>query len=321
VSLATGFPFGRVGEHGYWLEGRPEPRQPSDWPDVYVQWVSAEFHQTLGINLLAGRYIEEHDGTDTPPVALVDDEFVRRNFPGGSPRDALGHRLRLGGEGEPWFEIVGVVGHVRQNGLDEEGRPAVYRPWAQIAPGQRAASYTRATDFVVKTSIEPTRLVEPIRREVQSLDRDQPLGNVRTLESLVEQTVAPRRFSMTLAGVFAFVALVLGAVGLYGVLSYTVAQRAREIGIRMALGAQRGDVHRLVISQGMALALGGVAAGVLASLALTRLMSGLLFGVSATDAPTFSSITLLLLLVALVACYLPARRASKVDPLVALRYE
>ncbi len=320
VSLSTGFPFGRVSEKGYWLEGRPEPRQPSDWPDAYAQWVSAEFHRTLGIGLRAGRYIEEHDAADSPPVALVDEEFVRRNFPGAAPRDALGRRLRFGGEGEPWCEIVGVVGHVRQNGLDEEGRPGIYRPWAQIR-GEMAADYTRATDFVVKTSIEPTQLVEPIRKEVRSLDRDQPLGNVQTLASLVERTVAPRRFSMTLAGVFAFVALVLGAVGLYGVLSYMVAQRAREIGIRMALGAQRRDVHRLVISQGMALALGGVAAGVLASLALTRLMSSLLFGVSATDAPTYVFITLLLLLVALVACYLPARRASKVDPLIALRYE
>ena len=321
VSLATGFPFGRASEKGYWLEGRPEPRQSSDWPDVYAQWVSPEFHQTLGIPLLAGRFIEEGDGPDSPPVALVDDDFVRRNFPGGSPRDALGKRLRFGGEGEPWFEIVGVVGHVRQNGLDEEGRPGVYRPWTQIGPRQLADGYTRAMDFVVKTSVEPTRLVEPIRGEVQSLDRDQPLGNVRTLSSLVEQTVAPRRFSMTLAGVFAFVALVLGAVGLYGVLSYVVAQRAREIGIRMALGAQRGDVHRLVISQGMALALGGVAAGVAASLALPRLMAGLLFGVGAADPPTYALVTLLLLAVALAACYLPARRASKVDPLTALRYE
>jgi putative ABC transport system permease protein len=320
VSLATGFPFGRASEHGYLLEGMPEPRRPSDRPDAYVQWVSPEFHQTLGIGLVTGRYIEERDATDSPPVALVDDDFVRRNFPGGSPRDALGKRVHFGGDEEPWCEIVGVVGHVRQSGLDEEGRPGIYRPWTQIRAGM-AAGYARAMDLVVKTSVEPTRLVEPIRGEVQSLDRDQPLGNVRTLASLVEQTVAPRRFSMTLAGAFAFVALVLGAVGLYGVLSYTVAQRAREIGIRMALGAQRGDVHRLVISQGMALALGGVAAGVLASLALTRLMSGLLFGVSATDAPTFVLITLLLISVALVACYLPARRASKVDPLIALRYE
>jgi putative ABC transport system permease protein len=320
VSLATGFPFGRASEVGYLLEGRPEPRQPSDRPDAYAQWVSAEFHQTLGIGLLAGRYIEERDTADSPPVALVDEEFVRGNFPGGSPRDALGKRLRLGGEGKPWCEIVGVVGHVRQRGLEEEGRPGLYRPWTQITP-EMAGGYLLSMDLVVKTATEPTRLVEPIRGVVQSLDRDQPLGNVRPLASYVEETIAPRRFSLTLAGVFAFVALVLGAVGLYGVLSYTVAQRSREIGIRMALGAQRGDVHRLVISQGMALALGGVVAGVLASLALTRLMSGLLFGVSATDAPTFGLITLLLLAVALVACYLPARRASKVDPLIALRYE
>ncbi|MFL6337299.1 MAG: ADOP family duplicated permease [Pyrinomonadaceae bacterium] len=320
VSLASGFPFGRASELGYRLEGRPEPRQPSDLPDAYVQWVSPEFHRTLGINLLAGRHLEERDAADSPPVALVDDDFVRRNFPGASPRDALGKRLRFGSEDDPWCEIVGVVGHVRQNGLDEEGRPGIYRPWTQIRRSM-ADSYMRAMDLIVKTSVEPTQLAEPIRGEVQSLDRDQPLGNVRTLAALVEQTVAPRRFSMTLAGVFAAVALVLGAVGLYGVLSYLVAQRAREIGIRMALGAQRADVHRLVISQGMALALAGVGVGLLASLALTRLMSGLLFGVSATDMPTFVLITLLLLLVALVACYLPARRASKVDPLIALRYE
>jgi putative ABC transport system permease protein len=320
VSLGSGFPFGRASELGYRLEGRPEPRQPSDWPDAYVQWVSPEFHQTLGIPLLVGRYIEERDAADSPPVALVDEEFVRRNFPNASPRDALGKRLRFGAQDDPWCEIVGVVGHVRQNGLDEEGRPGIYRPWTQIRRSM-ADGYMRAMDLIVKTSVEPMRLAAPIRGEVRALDRDQPLGNVRTLESYVEQTVAPRRFSMTLAGVFAAVALVLGAVGLYGVLSYTVAQRAREIGIRMALGARRGDVLRLVIRQGMLLALAGVAAGVAASLALTRLMSSLLFGVSATDAPTFVSITLLLLLVALVACYLPARRASKVDPLIALRYE
>ncbi|HEX8115933.1 MAG TPA: ABC transporter permease, partial [Pyrinomonadaceae bacterium] len=320
VSLATGFPFGRASELGYRVEGKPEPRQSSDLPDSYAQWVSPEFHRTLGIRLLAGRYIEEGDAADSPQVALVDDDFVRRNFPGASPGEALGKRLRFGSEEDPWCEIVGVVGHVRQNGLDEEGRPAIYRPWTQVRRSM-ADSYMRAMDLIVKTSVEPTQLVEPIRGEVQALDRDQPLGNVHALAWYVEQTVAPRRFSMTLATAFACVALVLGAVGLYGVLSYTVAQRAREIGIRMALGARRGDVHRLVIRQGMGLALAGVAAGLLASLALTRLMSGLLYGVSATDPETFALIALLLLLVALAACYLPARRASKVDPLIALRCE
>jgi putative ABC transport system permease protein len=228
--------------------------------------------------------------------------------------------VRFGGEGEPWREIVGVVRHVRQNALDEEGRPHVYRHWTQLRH-EVAADYTRAMDLIVKSSVEPESLVAAVRREVQSVDPEQPLGNVRTLEDLVEGTVAPRRFSLLLASVFACVALVLGAVGLYGVLSYTVAQRSREIGIRMALGAQRGDVHRLVISQGMRLALAGVAAGVLASAALTRLMSSLLYGVSATDPQTFVSIALLLLAVALAACYLPARRATKVDPVIALRNE
>jgi putative ABC transport system permease protein len=321
VSLATGFPFGRSADVGYWLEGEPEPRQPRDWPAADSQSVDGEFHRTLGINLLAGRYFDErNDRADSPAVVLVDEDFVRRHFPNGTPRDALGKRLRFGGEGEPWREIVGVVRHVRQDALDEEGRPAVYRHWTQLRP-EVAADYTRAMDLIVKSTVEPGALVAAVRREVQSVDPEQPLGNVSTLEALVERTVAPRRFSLLLAGVFAGVALALGAVGLYGVLSYTVAQRSREIGIRMALGARRGDVHRLVISHGMRLALAGVAAGLLASVALTRLMSSLLFGVSATDPQTFLVIALLLLLVALAACYLPARRASKVDPLIALRYE
>ena len=321
VSLATGFPFGRYAENGYWVEGEPEPRRPADWPTANTQSVGGEFHRTLGIGLLAGRYFDERSDTnDSPAVVLVDEDFVRKHLPNATPQDVLGKRLRFGGEGEPWREIVGVVRHVRQSALDEEGRPHVYRHWTQLRP-EVAADYTRAMDLIVKSSVEPESLVTAIRREVQSVDPEQPLGNVRTLDALVEGTIAPRRFSMLLASVFACVALVLGAVGLYGVLSYTVAQRSREIGIRMALGAQRGDVHRLVISQGMRLALAGVAAGVLAAVALTRLMSSLLFGVSATDPQTFVSIALLLIVVALAACYLPARRASKVDPLIALRYE
>jgi putative ABC transport system permease protein len=164
-------------------------------------------------------------------------------------------------------------------------------------------------------------LVDLVRREVQAVDSDQPLGNVRTLEDLLAQSLAPRRFSLLLVGVFAVVALLLGAVGLYGVLSYVVTQRTREIGVRMALGARRGDVVRLVIGHGMKLTLAGVAAGTVAALALTRLMTGMLFGVSATDPPTFALIALLLLAVALLACYVPARRATKVDPLTALRAE
>jgi predicted lysophospholipase L1 biosynthesis ABC-type transport system permease subunit len=232
----------------------------------------------------------------------------------------LGRRLRFGGEGEPWREIVGVVRRVRQHGLDEEGRPGIYQPWTQIPPRQ-AVDYTRAMDLIVKASVEPAGLVAAIRDEVKAMDKDQPLGNVRTLEALVAESVAPRRFSLLLVGVFAVVALLLGAVGLYGVLSYVVAQRAREIGIRMALGARPGDVLKLIISQGMTLALAGIAVGTAAAFALTRLMRSLLFGVSATDPLTFGLIALVLLVVALLACYLPARRAMRVDPLIALRCE
>jgi putative ABC transport system permease protein len=320
ASLATGFPFGRAGENGYRLEGQPEPRQPSEWTSAYTQSVSEGYHRTLGITLLAGRYFDGREAADSPSVVIVDDEFVGRHFPHETHGAALGKRLRFGGEGEPWREIVGVVGRVRQHGLDEESRPGIYRPWTQINH-RSAADFTRAMDLIVKTSVEPTGLVASIRGEVQAVDKDQPLGNVRTLEALVAESVEPRRFSLVLVGVFAGVALLLGSVGLYGVLSYIVAQRAREIGIRIALGAQRSDVLRLIISQGMTLVLAGVALGIVAAFASTRLMSSLLFGVSATDPLTFILIALLLLFVALVACYLPARRAAKVDPLIALRYE
>jgi putative ABC transport system permease protein len=176
-------------------------------------------------------------------------------------------------------------------------------------------------DVIVKTSVEPLSLVEPIKGEVQAIDKDQPLGNVQSLDSIVERSVAPRRFNLLLLGVFAIIALLLGAVGLYGVMSYAVTQRTREIGIRMALGAQRSDVLRLVIRQGMLLSSIGILIGLAASFAVTRLIKSLLYGVSATDPATLIIISLLLTAVALLACYVPARRAMKVDPMVAVRHE
>jgi putative ABC transport system permease protein len=320
VSVTTGFPFGRASQNGYWIEGEPEPRQPGDWAVANVQSVSGDYHRTMSIALVAGRYFDDRDGVDSKHVVIVDDDFVRKHFQDVTPDRALGKRLRFGGEGEPWREIVGVVRHVRQNGLEERGHVGVYRPWTQMNP-KWLADYTRAMDLILKTSDEPSSFVAAVRREVQAIDKDQALGNVRTLDDLMTESVAPRRFSLLLLGLFALVALLLGAVGLYGVLSYTVTQRTREIGVRMALGAQRGDVLRLVIKNGMTLALIGVGAGICAAFALTRLMATMLFGVSASDPLTYFSIVLLLLLVALLACYLPARRATKVDPLIALRYE
>jgi putative ABC transport system permease protein len=320
VSVATGFPLGRGGDNGYWIEGQPEPQKPGDWPLALTQSVSESFHRTLGITLLTGRYLTEGDTADAPPVALVDDHFVRRHFPNGSINDALGKRLRFGGDGEVWREIVGVVRHVRHNDLDIEGFPQIYSPWLQINP-KWLADLTRVMDVIVKTSGAPMSLVASIKREVQEMDKDQPLGNVQTLEALVVQRIAPRRFNLLLLGLFAFIALLLGAIGLYGVMSYAVTQRTRELGIRMTLGAQKNDVLRLVIKQGMILSLTGVAIGLAAALALTRLMKSLLYGVSPTDPLTFAGIALLLSLVALVACWIPASRAAKLDPLTALRHE
>ncbi|HST19633.1 MAG TPA: ABC transporter permease [Blastocatellia bacterium] len=319
VSVGSGFPLGRNSQAAYRIEGQPEPARQGDWPVAIRQSVSESYHKTLGIALIAGRYFTEHDTGDSIPVVLVDDAFVRRNFPNVSMSDALGKRLRFSSQGEPWCEIVGIVRHTQHYGLDEEAPAATYRPWLQGS--KSVTDGARAMDMIVKSSDKPENLVAAIKREVQAIDSEQPLGNVRTLESMLAQSVAPRRFSLLLLGIFALVALLLGAVGLYGVMSYAVMQRTREIGIRMALGAQKGDVMRLVIKQGLMLSLGGVVVGLAASFALTRLMESLLFGVAATDPATFALIAALLTAVALVACYIPARRATKVDPMVALRYE
>jgi putative ABC transport system permease protein len=320
VSIASGFPLGRGNNDSYLLEGYPEPQKPADWPVAVSQSVSDSYHRSLGIALLAGREFTERDDKDSQPVVLVDEDFVRRHFPGNRLSAALGKRLRINSDGEPWREIVGVVRHVRQSGLEQDGALQIYRPWLQIYPRWRA-DFMRAMDFIVKTSEAPESFVAAIKQEVQALDKDQPLGNVRTLESLVAESVAPRRFSLWLLNLFALIALLLGAVGLYGVMTGAVTERTREIGIRVALGAQKSDVMRLVIKQGLTLSLIGIAIGLAASFALTRVMESLLFKVSATDPATFASISLLLVMVSVLAVCIPARRAMKVDPMVALRYE
>ncbi|HZM88828.1 MAG TPA: ABC transporter permease [Blastocatellia bacterium] len=319
VSLGTSFPLGgRAAENGYLMEGQPEPQKPGDWAVANTLSVNESFHETLGITLLAGRYISAQDIADSPSVILVDDHFVRRHFPSGDLKDAIGKRMRFGANDEPWREIVGVVRHVRQVDLAQEGFAQIYVPWTQMSS---LADFARVMDLIIKTSVEPLSLVASIKEEVQAVDKDQPLGNVRSLEAIVAQNLAPRRFNLLLFVVFACIALLLGAVGLYGVIAYTVTQRTREIGIRMALGAQKRDVLRLVFREGLALSSIGVLIGVASSLALTRLMKSLLYNVSATDPPTLITISLLMTAIALAACYVPARRAMKVDPLVAVRHE
>jgi putative ABC transport system permease protein len=321
VGVGTGFPLGPGGgDTDYQIEGEPVPATTTEAPVAISRLVNETYHKTLGIGLLAGRYFTDRDIADTPPVVIVDDTFVRRHFSTGPISAVIGKRVRFGGDGEPWREIVGVVNHVRQNSIEEEGRAGIYRPWLQMNP-KWMTSLTRALDMVVKTSAKPETFVGPIKGLVQGIDPEQPLANVRTLSSRVDESLAPRRFTLSLLGIFASMALLLGAIGLYGVMAYHVSQRTREIGIRMALGAQRGNVGRLIVKQGITLALVAVAIGLAGSWALTRLMKSLLFEVSATDPISFITPPIVLTSIALLACYIPARRATKVDPLEALRTE
>jgi putative ABC transport system permease protein len=321
VGVGTGFPLGPGGsDNDYQVEGEPEPSRPTEAPVAISRSVSEDYHKTLGITLLAGRYFTDRDTADSPPVVIVDDTFVRRHFSSGPISSVIGKRLRFGGDAQPWREIVGVVNHVRQNGLEEEGRAGIYRPWMQMNP-KWMANISRALDMVVKTSTQPESFVGPIKGVVQGIDPEQPLANVRTLSAVVDGYLATRRFTLSLLAIFSGTALLLGAIGLYGVMAYHVTQRTREIGIRLALGAQRANVGRLIVKQAMTLAFVAVAIGLAGSWALTRLMRSLLFEVSATDPIAFLTPPVVLTLIALAACYIPARRATRVDPLVALRYE
>jgi predicted permease len=284
------------------------------------QDVSEDYHTVLNIALREGRLFTAHDTESSPLVVLVDEQLAQREFPGRPFAEILGKRLRLGGDSAGWREIVGVVRHVKQNGLDEEPRPQIYRPLEQITP-QWKANLMRANDMLVKSSVEPTSLISAIKREIQAIDKDQPIAQVATLDSKLSLSIAPQRFTVILLVSFSLIALSLASAGIYGVMSYAVTQRTQEIGIRMALGARTVDVLKLVLARGMTLTLIGVAIGLLGAVALTRLMSSMLFGVTPTDVLTFTVVSIVLIAVALIACYVPARRATKVDPLVALRCE
>jgi putative ABC transport system permease protein len=279
---------------------------------AYFTQVSPEYFQALGIPLRSGRSFTGADSADAPPVALINETFQHRFFPGEDP---IGKRLNLGNEREPdWNQIVGVVGDVKYNGVADDVQPALYLA-AQQSP-------VWGVSLVIKTNVvDPLSLTTAVRNEIRKLDPELPVTQVRTMEERLSRAIAQPRFRTTLIAIFAAVALVLACVGIYGVISYSVTQRTHEIGIRMALGAGRRNVLKLVIGQGAWLAIIGVAFGLGGAFALTRLMAGLLFGVTPTDAATFISAPLGLIFVALLASYIPARRATKVDPLVALRYE
>jgi predicted permease len=308
VAVSNGLPFEMANYPGFRIEGRTEPDNKGSGLRYAV---SPDYFRTMGIELIKGRLFTAEDTRDSPPVIVINEVLARQYF---QNEDPLGKRLKETPT-SPSLEIVGVVRHVEHYNLDGRNsvQPQFYTSFNQNPAGR--------THVLVRTAVEPLSLAAAVRAQVAALNKDQAVFNVRTMEQTVAQSVAPRRFSMLLLMVFAVVALALASLGIYGLMSYAVAQRTREIGVRMALGAQVRDVLKLVIGQGMKLVLVGVALGLVAALALTRTMKTLLFGISATDPVTFAAIALLLIAVALLACFVPARRATKVDPLLALRQE
>lgn len=274
--------------------------------------VSGDFFQTLRVPLLKGRFFNAQDNQDAPPVAIINETMARRFWPN---EEALGQRFKFGAaqSAAPWLTVVGVVGDMRRQSLERESVAQVFVPHAQ--------SPSRRMNLLIGATLEPTQLAAVVRNEIRALDKTVPLTQIATLESQFAVSGAQRRFQTWLLTLFSALALLLAAVGIFGVMHQSVALRARELGTRLALGAQPRDVLWLVIGQGMRFALCGIGIGWLAALGLTRVLTGLLFGVTATDPLTFIAAPLLLLLVALLACWVPAHRATKVDPLIALRSE
>ena len=292
---------------GFLIEGRaPLPggqRLPADYRSV-----SPDYFQVLRIPLRKGRYLMDDDKPGRPQVAVINESLARRYWPDGE--DPLGQRLRIGGS---LWQIVGVVGDVKHSGLDKQVTPTVFVSYLQ-SPEMRMS-------LIARTAGDPVSMIRALKTQVYAVDKDQPMYKIRSMDQVVADSQSSPRFTLVLLGIFAAAAMALAAAGIYGVISYTVAQRTREIGIRIALGAERSDVIRLLLGQGTALAVSGVLVGLAAALAMTRWMSSLLFGVSATDPVIFLSASLSLAAVALAASYIPARRAMRVDPMVSLRYE
>jgi len=295
---------------GFKIEGRPQP-PPGQGPSCDVRVVDAGYFPTLGIPLLRGRNFNEAELREPRHVMLINEALARKYFPNEDP---IGKRLDVSMFENPNItEVIGVVGNVRYDSLIDESPPAAYFPHSELA-------YSFMT-LVIRTDSDPAAIAPAVQREIRALDPNQPVSDVRTMEQVMSESVARNRFNTLLLGLFAALATLLSAVGIFGVMNYSVALRTRELGLRLAIGAQPRQVLLLVLRQGLWLTVLGVVVGLAAAFALTRLLSGLLFGVGAVDAGTFGTISVLLVLVSLLACYLPARRAMRIDPLQALRYE
>jgi predicted permease len=321
VSVTLGSrPMIHDSELPFWIEGRPKPDNDNDMPQAMFYLVESGFQRAMGITLQRGRFITDQDNEKSPTVVVIDDIFARTYFPGQNP---VGQHLHFA-EFDNEAEIVGVVRHVRQWGPGNDARSAIeaqfFYPFMQT-PEKLMPLLAGQVGVVMRTQGDPAAVMGQVRRAVAQIDPGDVVYGVETLDDVVATSLAARRLSMMLLGIFASLALALACVGIYGVISCVVGDRTREIGVRMALGARRLDVLRLVVGQGVKMALAGVSAGAVCALGLMRLISSQLFGVSAHDPLTFAAVSAVLLFVALAACGVPAWRATRVDPLVALRYE
>jgi len=309
AGVVAPLPFTSDMNYGFKLVGQP-PVDESQLPQANYYLVSSDYFRVMNIPLLKGRTFTDKDRENVPRVVIINDTMARKYF---ATEDPLGKQINITNGSDVWREIVGVVGDVKQYGLDTEVKPQIYEPYLQEPFFMMS--------IVARTSVNPAGMGEPVQAQVYALDKNQPVTTITTMESIVSESLAKRRFSMTLLSIFAGVGLVLATIGIYGVMAFIVSQRTHEMGIRMALGARVADIVRLVVGQAVLLVIIGIVIGLGASFALTRTMSSLLFGVTATDWRTLAGVSILLIAVALIASYLPAYRAMRVNPVEALREE
>ncbi len=323
ASTNGSLPMSGDSEYPFWLEGEPKPASESEMKQALFYMVQPGYLSAMQIPLHRGRFFTKENDEHAPPVMVIDEDFAREYFPN---QDPIGKRIHVSIiNTEP--EIIGIVGHVKHWGLDTDGDAKhsivaqAYMPLMQIPDQVGSGPGTPNSQVVARIKGSAAGMFPAIRETIERMNGENVLYDAKSLEEVVGDSMAARRFTMVLLAVFAGLALLLSSIGIYGVISYVVGQRTNEIGIRIALGAQQRDVLRLMLGEGMKMALLGVAIGIAVALGLTHLMVNILFGVSATDPLTFLGVATLLVLVALTACWIPARRATRVDPLVALRYE